>query len=198
MDDKFKALKRLGVRLALDDFGTGYSSLSYLRNAPFDKMKIDQSFVRGCMETENSSSAIVKAIISLANALDMETTAEGVEAMDQLAPSGTPALPTYKASYYSKALPNDAVMQKLCDGDFVFEPVGPKKHRAERRTVYRRIGVIHGDHRYEAVLRNLSKSGAMIEGLLNVPVGTQLVLDLGGGQLALATVRASGRFDAGS
>ena len=74
----------MGVRLALDDFGTGYSSLSYLRHAPFDKIKIDRSFVRGAAEKGNNNPAIIKAIVSLAEALNMETVAEGVEAMDEL------------------------------------------------------------------------------------------------------------------
>ena len=69
----------------MDDFGTGYSSLGYLRKAPFDKIKIDQGFVRGCTEPDNSNSAIITAIVSLASALKMETTAEGVETMDELA-----------------------------------------------------------------------------------------------------------------
>ena len=191
VDDKFKALKEIGVRLALDDFGTGYSCLSYLRHAPFDKIKIDQSFVRSCTEEANSSSAIVKAIISLAHALDMETTAEGVEAMDQLEHIRGQGATYVQGWVYSKALPQDLVMEKLSNGNFVFDPGGPSKHRAERQTVYRSVGVIHDDQRYGAVMRNLSKSGAMIEGLLHIPVGTQLVIDLGGGQLAVSTVKRS-------
>lgn len=77
------ALRALGVRIALDDFGTGYSSLSYLRSFPFDKLKIDQSFVRG-LETETSGFAIIRAIITLAQALGIEALAEGVEEQVQL------------------------------------------------------------------------------------------------------------------
>ena len=69
--------------------------------------------------------------------------------------------------------------------------MGPEKYRAERRTEFRKIGLIHGNSRYIVILRNLSKTGAMIDGLLDVPVGTDVVLDLGGGQLAVATVRRS-------
>ncbi|MGL3104187.1 EAL domain-containing protein [Bradyrhizobium sp. BR 1432] len=76
-------LKARGLRIALDDFGTGYSSLSYLRSFPFDKIKIDQSFVRDATET-NGSKLIVRAITSLGRSLGMITTAEGVETVEQL------------------------------------------------------------------------------------------------------------------
>lgn len=75
-------LKAIGVRVALDDFGTGYSSLSYLRRFPFDKIKIDRSFISGLTE-EDSSSAIVRAVVAMAAEHKMVTTAEGVETVEQ-------------------------------------------------------------------------------------------------------------------
>ena len=75
-------LRSLGVRIALDDFGTGYSSLSYLRRFPFDKIKIDRCFVDGITEADGSS-AIVQAVINIANAQNMTTTAEGIETEPQ-------------------------------------------------------------------------------------------------------------------
>ena len=77
------ALRTLGVRIALDDFGTGYSSLSYLQSFPFDKLKIDRSFIQNLL-TRDGAIAIVHAITELANALGIETTAEGVEETAQL------------------------------------------------------------------------------------------------------------------
>ena len=77
------ALRALGIRVALDDFGTGYSSLSYLQSFPFDKLKIDRSFIQNLL-TREGASAIVRAITELAHALNIETTAEGVEETAQL------------------------------------------------------------------------------------------------------------------
>jgi len=76
------SLRNLGVRIALDDFGTGYSSLSYLRSFPFDKVKIDKSFVEDLGTSENGH-AVIRAITTLAQALGMETLAEGVEDIAQ-------------------------------------------------------------------------------------------------------------------
>jgi diguanylate cyclase (GGDEF)-like protein len=187
-DEIFKVLKGIGVRLALDDFGTGYSSLSYLRSAPFDKIKVDKSFVDSCTEQGQNSAKIITAIIGLSNALGMETVVEGVEAFDQFDLVRDRGAKLIQGWIYSKALPQAEIVEHMASGEFKIEPEGPARHRADRRSVFRRIGVIHDDHRYEAVMRNLSKTGAEIEGLLGVPVGTGLVVDLGAGQLAVGTV----------
>ena len=76
-------LKKLGVRISMDDFGTGYSSLSYLRSFPFDKIKIDQSFVRDLGKTLDSM-AIIRAVTGMCDSLGITTTAEGVETAEQL------------------------------------------------------------------------------------------------------------------
>ena len=77
-------LRGMGVRISMDDFGTGYSSLSYLRSFPFDKIKIDRSFMAD-LTTRADSQAIIKAVIGLGQSLGMSTTAEGVETEEQLA-----------------------------------------------------------------------------------------------------------------
>ncbi|MBB5761376.1 EAL domain-containing protein [Methylorubrum rhodesianum] len=77
-------LRKLGVRISMDDFGTGYSSISYLRRFPFDKIKIDRSFVRDCA-AQSEAGAIIRAIVSLGASLGITTLVEGVETEPQLA-----------------------------------------------------------------------------------------------------------------
>ncbi len=190
-EETFKTLKALGVRLALDDFGTGYSSLSYLRSAPFDKIKVDKSFVDSCTQKDQNSAKIIAAIIGLSNALGMETTVEGVEAFDQLELVKSKGALFIQGWIYSKALKQESILEKIESGNFKIQPDGPDRYRSERRTVFRRIGVIHDDYRYEAVMRDLSKTGSQIEGLVGVPIGTGLVLDLGNGQLVICKVMRS-------
>ena len=81
--DILHQLRTIGVRIALDDFGTGYSSLSYLQRFPFDKIKIDRCFINDIAEPDGSS-CIVQAVVNIAAARHMTTTAEGVETQQQL------------------------------------------------------------------------------------------------------------------
>ena len=184
----FATLKRIGVRLALDDFGTGYSSLSYLRAAPFDKLKVDKSFVDTCTQEDKNSAMIIAAIVGLANALGMETTVEGVEALDQLEVVREKGAGLVQGFLFARPMPADQVLECFADGQFRLEPRGPEKFRPDRRSVFRRIGVIHEDYYYNAVMREFSRNGAGIEGLVGVSEGMQLVIDLGQGQLAVGSV----------
>src|SRR4029078_484288 len=77
-------LREIGVRISMEDFGTGYSSLAYLRNFPFDKIKIDRSFVRD-MLVRKDCQAIVRAVVGLARSLGITTIIEGIETKEQLA-----------------------------------------------------------------------------------------------------------------
>ena len=105
-------LKQMGVRIALDDFGTGFSSLSYLRKFPFDKIKIDRSFIIELL-SEREASAVVKAITDLAAALDMETTAEGVEEPEQVEALRAHGCTTVQGYLFSKPVPASRVPRLL-------------------------------------------------------------------------------------
>jgi diguanylate cyclase (GGDEF)-like protein/PAS domain S-box-containing protein len=105
------ALRELGVRIALDDFGTGYSSLSYLRAFPFDKIKIDQRFVRD-IDTSTENQAIVRAIISLARDLGMRITAEGVEDEQQATVLAGLGCSEVQGFLYSRPIPSTEIQKK--------------------------------------------------------------------------------------
>ena len=186
----FEALKALGVRLALDDFGTGYSSLAYLQSAPFDKIKIDQSFVRDATIPGSRNGAIIAAIVALAEALEMETTAEGIESLDQLDLIRKLNVSHVQGYVYSRAVPQAELLEHA-EGTWTIKPAGPARQRNDRFSLFRKVGAIHDNHRYAVVIRNLSATGAFIEGLLDVPIGTRFVIDFGEGQLVTATVRRS-------
>ncbi len=182
-------LFKLGVRLSLDQFGTGYTSLSYLRRAPFSSIKIGESFFESTMIDELGDLEMVKAIVELTKVLGMETVAAGVDSLDLLEALAKRGIGHVQGFVFSEPLAADKVLEEITSGEWRLDPSQDGSQRAGRRTVFRRIGVIHEDHYYEVTLRNLSRTGAMIEGLEDVSVGVQFVLDFGGGQLAVASVK---------
>jgi diguanylate cyclase (GGDEF)-like protein len=105
-------LRALGVRISMDDFGTGYSSLSYLRSFPFDKIKIDRSFVNE-LASRNESMAIVRAVTGLGKSLGISTTAEGVETIEQLALLRTEGCTEVQGYLFSPPRPAEDVESML-------------------------------------------------------------------------------------
>lgn len=189
-DAMFAALKNIGVRLALDDFGTGYSSLGYLKNAPFDKIKIDQSFVRGATERGSRNGAIISSITSLAQALNMDTTAEGVETLDELDLVRLHGCSHVQGHIYERALNPQEALERLHTG-LAAVARGPQSARAPRRKVLRKVVLENGGHHYNGTIRNISSTGAMVEGVWNVPPGTIFRIALFDGVITTATTRWS-------
>ncbi len=110
--DMLHQLRALGVRIALDDFGTGYSSLSYLQRFPFDKIKIDRSFIKD-IAGPGASSSIVQAVVNIAAASDMTTTAEGVETEQQRNLLHILGCTEMQGFLFSPAIPADEVRRLL-------------------------------------------------------------------------------------
>ena len=108
-------LRALGIRIAMDDFGTGYSSLTYLQSFPFDKIKIDRSFVKNV--TENASSLnIVRAVAALANGMGMTATAEGVETAEQLDRIASEGCTEMQGFLFSRPLPAAEIERRFLSG----------------------------------------------------------------------------------
>jgi EAL domain-containing protein (putative c-di-GMP-specific phosphodiesterase class I) len=105
-------LRNMGVRIAMDDFGTGYSSLSYLRSFPFDKIKIDRSFVKD-ITTSTGSQNIVRAVAAMAKGLGMACTAEGVETPEQRSTVSLEGCTEMQGFLLSKPLPANKVCQLI-------------------------------------------------------------------------------------
>jgi diguanylate cyclase (GGDEF)-like protein len=189
-DETFARLKKLGVRLALDDFGTGYSSLGYLKKAPFDKIKIDQSFVRGAASPTSRNSAIIRAIVSLAESLEMETCAEGVETHDDLAlirELGCSHVQGYifgrpAATEQARQLANKATVEALG-----FQCLREPRHRLMRRAITTIDGVEE-----ELRLRNISITGGLVECRRPVAPETQLRINIVGVGTVSGTVKWAG------
>jgi diguanylate cyclase (GGDEF)-like protein len=195
---RFEIIKELGVRFALDDFGTGYSSLGYLQDAPFDKIKIDQSFIRGAVDgSVRGNAAIIDAIIGLARALKMETTAEGIEAGDELEFVRSRGVTTVQGYIYGEAVPNDDVLKMVKDGLIKLEPNGPSHARANRRAMLRSARVAFKNEQFNATILDISQTGARIKGPPGIPLGSKYVVDLGLGQLVVANVVRSEGYTQG-
>ncbi|OJY67884.1 MAG: diguanylate cyclase [Sphingobium sp. 66-54] len=177
-DRMFTALKKIGVRLALDDFGTGYSALGYLKTAPFDKIKIDQSFVRGAAVKGSRNAAIVKAIVNLAEALGMETTAEGAETLDELALIRSLGCSHVQGYVYGRPLGAEATHALLASANGHAQAAGHKASREPRMALLRSVTLRHDGCDHSARIRNVSLHGAMIEGVTGMIAGTRVQVAL--------------------
>lgn len=133
-------LKKIGVNLVIDDFGTGYSSLSYLKRFPVDTLKIDISFVRGLPESKDDT-AIVRAIIAMAQQLNLDVVAEGIETENQFSFLTENSCNIGQGFLFSKAIPAEEFSKLLKKNKFSFQHIKTRDNE-EIQTVKDRIHLI--------------------------------------------------------
>jgi diguanylate cyclase (GGDEF)-like protein len=194
-DETFARLKKLDVRLALDDFGTGYSSLGYLKKAPFDKIKIDQSFVRGAAGPRSRNSAIIRAIVSLADSLEMETCAEGVETHDDLALIRELGCSHVQGYIFGRPVAAEEA-RELANRTRV-EAAGFQCLREPRHRLMRRATAMIAGFEEEIRLRNISITGALVECRRPLTPGDQLKINIVGVGPVCGNVKWAGNGKAG-
>ena len=189
-DAMFAALKRIGVRLALDDFGTGYSSLGYLEAAPFDRIKIDQSFIRGAVAPGSRNGAILASIVGLTEALGMETTAEGIETAEELELARMLGCSHIQGFIYEAPMRLEETVVRLAGG-MSARAIGPRSIRPSRSAAAGKVIIEIGGERLDGQVRNIAMSGAMIELPGSIAPGTSIALHIAEEETICATVRWS-------
>jgi diguanylate cyclase (GGDEF)-like protein len=183
------SLKRIGLKLALDDFGTGYSSLSYLQRVPFDKIKIDQSFVRGASDPQSRNAALIRAMVGLASDLKMQTTAEGVETAEELQLVRDLGCSLVQGYIFGKPMPAEEARTLASKGAMERPAQLPAR---EPRVRIIRAALLHYNGEVKgARVRNISAGGALIECREEMPVGAMIQLDFAAGGLIEAEIRWS-------
>src|SRR3954470_2246550 len=185
--DMIGSLKAIGVKLALDDFGTGYSSLSYLQRVPFDKIKVDRSFVTGATHPESRNAALIRAMVGLASDLKMQTTAEGVETQEELALVRNLGCSLVQGYIFGKPMPAEEARALAEKGSAQLPEQLPQREpriRIIRAALLHYQGQVMGARR-----RNISSGGALVECREPIEVGAQIQLDFAAGGLIPAEVR---------
>jgi diguanylate cyclase (GGDEF)-like protein len=183
------SLKRIGLKLALDDFGTGYSSLSYLQRVPFDKIKVDQSFVRGASDPESRNAALIRAMVGLASDLQMQTTAEGVETQEELQLVRDLGCSQVQGYIFGKPMPTEEARDLAAKG--AMERPAQLPAREPRVRIIRAALLHYNGEVMGARLRNISTGGALIECREEMPTGAVIQLDFAAGGLIEAEIRWS-------
>jgi diguanylate cyclase (GGDEF)-like protein/PAS domain S-box-containing protein len=185
--DMIGNLKKIGVKLALDDFGTGYSSLSYLQRVPFDKIKIDRSFVTGASDPAGRNAALIRAMVGLAADLKMQTTAEGVETQEELQLVRDLGCSLVQGYIFGRPMPAEEALELANKGEATLPAQFPA--REPRMRIIRAALLHHQGKVLGARLRNISSGGALVECREELPVGAEVQLDFAAGGLIDAEVR---------
>jgi diguanylate cyclase (GGDEF)-like protein/PAS domain S-box-containing protein len=182
------SLKAIGLKLALDDFGTGYSSLSYLQRVPFDKIKIDRSFVSGASDPSSRNAALIRAMVGLASDLNMQTTAEGVETQDELQLIRNLGCSLVQGYFFGRPMPAEEARELAAKGA-VDRPSAKFPAREPRMRIIRAALLHYQGQVKGARLRNISSGGALVECREELPMGAQVQLDFAAGGLIDGEIR---------
>lgn len=183
----FRQLRAAGVQLVFDDFGTGYSTLSYLHQMRFDKLKIDRSFVGGTGPDGRMNSAIISSIVTLAKALKMKTTADGVDTPEELEFVKRLGCSHAQGSIFGSPLSADKATALLEASGTRLSLSSFDPDREERFKTQRRVKLRHLNCWHDGIIRNLSRNGALIECRKNIAHGSLILIDFGIGRIAEAT-----------
>ena len=174
-DSLLAGLRGLGVRLALGGFGTGYSALGYLKDTPFDTIRIDRGLIGEAAASDHHGAAAIEAIISLADALGMESAAAGAETIGELALIRALGFSHIQGKVYGDPMTAAEARDRL-----EAAPAGVIARLRAPRVALQRPGLLH--HAGEALavrIRNISAGGAQIEAAEVLATGTAVALDLG-------------------
>jgi diguanylate cyclase (GGDEF)-like protein/PAS domain S-box-containing protein len=188
--EMIRNLKAIGSKLALDDFGTGYSSLSYLQRVPFDKIKIDRSFVSGASDPKSRNAALIRAMVGLASDLKMQTTAEGVETTEELQLVRSLGCSLVQGYIFGKPMTPEDAMQLAAKGS-ASRPNSHLPTREARMRIIRAALMHHEGRVYGARLRNISSGGALVECREELPVGANISLVFAAGGPIVAQIQWS-------
>lgn len=187
----FTALRGIGVRLALNDFGAGQASMACLRRLPFDRIKIDRSFLRGVSDPEGRNAAVVRSIATLADMLGIDTTAKGIEYHDELAVLRELGCTHVQGFVYGDPLDSAGAAAQLVAAGGALTPSGPKTPRAPRTRMLRSTTIEVDGQLRSARIRDLSTTGALIDlvDFAESAIGSTIRIDTGGGHWTAATLR---------
>ena len=176
----FATITGMGIRIVLDDFGTGYASLSYLKQLPFSKIKIDQSFVRGAVAAEGRNSAIIVAIVGLAEKLGMETVAEGAETLGEIELIRSLGCSQIQGYIFGEPLSADEARARAMRSQTPEEFASQTHIEREPRTSLLRFATLNSaGHTHAVRVRNISTQGALIEAHVDAAMGPRVEIVCG-------------------
>jgi EAL domain/PilZ domain len=190
IDKVLASIRKMGVRLVLDDFGTGYASLSYLKRVPFAKIKIDRSFVRGDADSLTRNQAIIRAMVGLADSLNMETVAEGAETLDEVELIRNLGCSQIQGYIFGFPMSPEQALKRALASPVPRSDTDAQTGEREPRSALLRVAELESiGHSSTVKIRNISARGALVEASGTIPLGLTATLTLSDGWTFTGEVR---------